>query len=172
MNDLPRSLKHVTVWLLLLTAGFLATQQWLRHRDRARITVTGDQVELRRHPDGHFYWPGTVQGREVLFLIDTGASFTALPRALVEELALEPHGRMRFSTANGEVWAPVARTDLILQGGFEARHTTVSSLEGLTHPLLGMSVLGSLHLSQEDGVLRIRPGTQTRRLQRPDVSAP
>jgi aspartyl protease family protein len=172
MTDLPRSLKHVTVWLLVITAGFLATQLWLRHRDRPRIMVTEGQVELRRHPDGHFYWPGTVQGREVLFLIDTGASYTALPRALVEDLGLEPHGRMNFNTANGEVWAPVSRTDLVLQGGFEVRSTTVSSMEGLAHPLLGMSVLGALSLSQEDGVLRIRPGRQTRQLKRSELSPP
>jgi len=36
-------------------------------------------------------------------LVDTGSTFTVLPRGLLEELGVEPHRRSRFELANGAV---------------------------------------------------------------------
>ena len=72
MQDLPAWLKHATVWLLLAAGLFLGVKAWQRQATAARFVVEGSVVELRRGPDGHYHWPGRINGRTVEFLVDTG----------------------------------------------------------------------------------------------------
>ena len=133
MSELPRSLKIVTLWLLVGVAVFLGVQWWQAQQQRSLLRVEGGVIELRRGGDGHFHWPGTVNGVAVDFMVDTGATSTALPQALA------------------------ARADVTLEGGVQLQRLRVTVLPQLSHPLLGMDVLGKLHFSQRDGVLRLEP---------------
>ena len=155
-HELPRTLKVVTVWLLLATALFLAVQAFLAQQQRSRFQA-GDMgvVELRRAPDGHFHWPARVNGHTVEFLVDTGATRTALPGALAERLALERGRALRSSTAGGLVQGWETRIDLALEGGLRAERLRVTVLPDLAAPLLGMDVLSQLHFTQQGGVLRL-----------------
>jgi aspartyl protease family protein len=156
-DELPRTLKIVTVWLLLGAAVFLAFQ-WVQHEQaKTHFHVDGGGVvEIRRGGDGHYHWPGTLNGRAVDFLVDTGASGIAIPASLGAELGLVSEGTMRSSTAGGMVTGDVMRADLTLQGGVRAERIRVVALGGLAdNPLLGMDVLGRLAWHQEAGVLRI-----------------
>ena len=158
-NDLPRTVKLVTVWLLLGLGVFLGIQWWQQRSEQTRFQVLGDAIEIRRAADGHYHWPGSVNGRAVDFLIDTGATGTAISAALASELGLEPVGSVQSSTAGGVVIGQVVRADVLLQGGVSAQRLRVVALRALgTNPLLGMDVLGRLHWQQRDGVLRIEPG--------------
>ena len=159
-GDLPRSLKIVTLWMVLGAAVFIGVQWWQREQQRALFVSEGEAVELRRAADGHYHWPGRINGREVDFLVDTGATSTAIPADLAKELRLEAIGQVQSSTAGGPVTGQVVRVDVELQGGHGARRLRVVALQGLDrHPLLGMDVLGRLRLVQRDGVLRIEPET-------------
>lgn len=155
MNDLPGWLKHATVWLLLAAGVFLGVQAWTKQRDAARFAIDGGTVELRRGPDGHYHWPGRIQGRTVMFLVDTGATGTAIPAALARELGLAAIGSMKSNTAGGVVQGTVVVGDLQLEGGVNAQRLRMAALPDLSSPLLGMDVLGRLRLEQADGVLRI-----------------
>lgn len=157
MADFPRTLKHVTLWLLLGTAVFLAVQAWQAQQRRVRFSAEGGVIELRRGPDGHFHWPGRLNGVAVDFLVDTGATRTALPQALAEAAGLTPEGRVQSTTAGGTVDGWSARADLQLQGGVRAERLSVTVLPALDKPLLGMDMLGRLQFSQRDGVLRLQP---------------
>ena len=158
-NDLPRTVKLVTVWLLLGLGVFLGIQWWQQRSEQTRFQVLGGAIEIRRDADGHYHWPGSVNGRAVDFLIDTGATGTAISAALASELGLEPVGSVQSSTAGGVVIGQVVRADVLLQGGVSAQRLRVVALRALgTNPLLGMDVLGRLHWQQRDGVLRIEPG--------------
>lgn len=155
---MPRTLKVVTVWLLLATALFLAVQAFLAQQQRARFQVNDmGVVELRRGPDGHFHWPARVNGRSVEFLVDTGATRTALPGALAERLNLARGRTVRSSTAGGLTEGYEARVDLVLDGGLGAERLRVTVLPDLAAPLLGMDVLSRLRFTQQDGVLRLEP---------------
>lgn len=158
MRDFPPTLKIVTVWGLLGVALFLAVQFWQAHEQRARFTATtGGVIEIRRGPDGHYHWPGRVNGINVEFLVDTGASSTALPLALAKRAGLRDEGRVTSSTAGGTVHGMLARADIELDGGVRAERLRVAVLPDLPAPLLGMDVLSQLHFSQSDGVLRLAP---------------
>lgn len=153
---MPRTLKVVTVWLLAGTLLFVAVQWWQHRSLQARFTAGDDVIEIRRGPDGHYHWPGRVNEREVDFLIDTGATGTAIPASLAKSRRLEAIGTVRSSTANGPVTGDIVVADIALRGGLAVRRLRVAALPGLEdRPLLGMDLLGRLHWQQTDGVLKI-----------------
>ncbi|MBK6469918.1 MAG: clan AA aspartic protease [Betaproteobacteria bacterium] len=154
MHELPGWLKHTTVWLLLAVGLFLGVQAWQRQATQARIEVMGGVVEIRRSADGHYHWPGSVGGQPVDFLVDTGATGTAIPAALARQLGLPVVGRARSNTAGGVVDAEIVQGDLLLQGGVRAERLRMTALPDLHAPLLGMDVLGKLRWQQQQGVLR------------------
>ena len=159
-HELPRGLKLATVWLLLGIAVFVAVRWWQHRAEQTRFQVVGDAVEIRRGPDGHYHWPGRINGREVVFLIDTGATGTAIPASLAAELDLTPLSAVRSNTANGLVTGRIVRADLVLHGGVRVDRLNMVALPGLgEHPLLGMDVLGKLRWQQRDAVLRIEPNS-------------
>ena len=153
MSELPRGLKVVTVWLLVGVALFLLVQTWLSQQQRARFEASGGQVTIRRGPDGHYHWPATVNGHPVDFLVDTGATRSALPAELAQRLQLPVQGRTQSQTAGGTVQGSVVRADLTLQGGLRIERLPITALPALQAPLLGMDVLGRLHWRQADGEL-------------------
>ena len=153
--DLPRTLKFATIWLLLGAVVFVGFE-WRQHEaQKASFSAKGDVIEIRRSDDGHYHWPGTLNGRAVDFLVDTGATGVAIPAELAKKLGLETEGTVRSSTAGGLVSGQVVRADLALDGGVRAERLRMVALPSLDGPLLGMDVLGRLHWQQQDGALRI-----------------
>ena len=154
--ELPRAFKVVTVWLLAGLLVFLGIQWWQHRQQQTRFQIDGDVIEIRRGGDGHYHWPGSVNGRAVDFLIDTGATGTAISAALARELRLESSGPVQSSTAGGVVTGQLVHADVALQGGVSAKRLPMLALPGLEgRPLLGMDVLGRLRWQQRDGILRI-----------------
>jgi aspartyl protease family protein len=157
MKELPHTLKLATVWLLIGTALFLAVQYWQAQQRQSLFSARGGVIELQRAADGHFHWPGQVNGVAVDFLVDTGATRSALPAALAERAGLQAEGTLRSDTAGGTVQGQVARATLQLQGGVRLDRLPVAVLPDLRTPLLGMDVLSRLRFTQQDGVLRLQP---------------
>lgn len=156
-QDLPHTLKLLTIWLLIGLVIFLGFKVFEREREASRFQLAGEVIVLTRAADGHFHWPGRVGGVDVDFLVDTGATSTALPQDLAERLGLKPLGAVRTHTAAGSVRGFLARADVALEGGVRADRLTVMVLPHLEAPLLGMDMLGRLHFSQKPGELRIEP---------------
>lgn len=155
-HDLPRHLKFITLWLLLGVAVFVGIQWWQHRAQQTLFQASGNAVELRRGSDGHYHWPGRINGHHVDFLVDTGATGTAISAQLARELSLKPFDTVRSNTAGGVVTGQVVRADLELQGGVKVQRLHVVALPGLgANPLLGMDVLGKLRWQQGDAVLRI-----------------
>ena len=159
MNDLPGWLKPTTIWLLLGLMLFLGVQAWQAQQRATRFTVAGQTLEIRRGDDGHYHWPGSIgtggKTRDVEFLVDTGATGTAIPAALARELGLQTVGSMQSNTAGGVVKGQFVVGDLQLQGGVRAERLRMAALPNLSAPLLGMDVLGKLRWQQDGGVLKI-----------------
>lgn len=160
MKEFPSTLKHVTLWAVLGTGVFLAVLAWQDRQRQSLFTAQGGVIELRRSPDGHFHWPGTVNGVAVDFLVDTGATRTSLPAPLAQAAGLRAEGQVQSATAGGMVQGWTARADLRLQGGVRLQRLPLTVLPALGTPLLGMDVLSKLRFSQDDGVLRLRPPSE------------
>ena len=157
MSEFPRTLKIATVWLLLGTVVFTGFLVFERRQQQTRFQAQGDVIEIRRGPDGHYHWPGSINGLAVDFLVDTGATSTAMSSDMARELKLESLGSVKSSTAGGVVTGKRVRADVALRGGVEAERLNITALDGLNddQPLLGMDVLGRLHWQQREGVLSI-----------------
>lgn len=155
-NELPHNFKLLTIWLLILLAVFLGFKAWEHQRSQSLITLDGAEITLSRGPDGHFHWPGAVNGVAVDFLVDTGATGTALPQALAERAGLVAEARVSSHTAAGVAQGYRARADISLQGGVQAERLAVTVLPALGAPLLGMDILSKLDFRQADGKLHIR----------------
>jgi aspartyl protease family protein len=155
MNELPHGLKIATVWLLLGLGVFMGVQAWQSHQAATQFVAEGGTIEIRRARDGHYHWPGSIDGRTVDFLVDTGATRTAIPDALARQLGLPTLGTVNSSTAGGVVTGRIVSGDLVLQGGVRVERLRMVALPDLTVPLLGMDVLGRLRLQQGEGMLRI-----------------
>lgn len=161
-EELPRTLKFATIWLLLGAVVFVGFE-WRQHEaQKTSFSAAGSVIEIRRSDDGHYHWPGTLNGRAVDFLVDTGASGVAIPAELARQLGLQAEGRVRSSTAGGWVSGQVVRADLALDGGVRAERLRIIALPNLDSPLLGMDVLGRLPWQQQGGSLRIDLRPQTR----------
>ena len=158
MRELSSTFKIVTLWLLLGTLVFLGFKWWEHEQQRSRFVINQGVIEIGRGLDGHYHWSGRINGTPLEFLIDTGASSTALPLELARELGLTLYGQVRTNTAGGVAQGQLARVDLSLEGGVQVDRLQVLVLPQLgDKPLLGMDVLSRLHWSQRNQTMRFTP---------------
>jgi aspartyl protease family protein len=156
MRPTRYAIKLASIWLGVTALAFAGIKYWESRQEASMTKAHGVAFEIRRAPDGHYHWSGHLNGEAVEFLIDTGASSTALPAALATRLGLPVVGSVRSLTASGEVQSPVVVADLVLVGGFDFPQLPIVVPAGLfEQPLLGMDVLGRLAWRQADGILRI-----------------
>ncbi len=109
---------------------------------------TRRELALPRGPGGHYYLTAKVNGVDMTFLVDTGATDVALGAEHAKQLRLHLQDKdytKRYHTANGIVrGAPVALRR-VQAGRLRLDNVEASVLEGpLDMPLLGMSFLNRL----------------------------
>ncbi len=117
-------------------------------QEAARDTVSGDELIVRAGRNGHFLVDAVVDGVEIRFLVDTGATNVILTAEDSERLGYRLDSleySQRFQTANGQiVAAPVVLPDLRIGDlEFEDVHASVVRTP-LNASLLGMSFLARL----------------------------
>jgi aspartyl protease family protein len=114
-------------------------------------------VVLEQDRSGHYVAEGTINGRPVTFLVDTGATDVSLPESAARALGLEFGPRVKVMTAAGPANAWVARLDEVTVGGIRRENVRATITSGeFNGILLGMSFLKHYSLQQQDGRLVIR----------------
>ena len=116
--------------------------------DAAVVLHHASTAEVTKSADGHFWAEAEVNGREVRFLVDTGATDVALTtddaRRLGVNLSSLTFDRS-VSTAAGPSKAAHVELDYVSVAGARVDHVSALVLEsGLTTSLLGMTYLGRL----------------------------
>lgn len=116
------------------------------------------QVVLQQNRSGHYVATGAINGEEVVFMLDTGATTVSLPLALARELGLPLRRGGMSKTANGLVQTWTTRLDSISLGGLTARNLRATVLPNFPgeQVLLGMDFLRRFELIQRGGQLTIR----------------
>ena len=149
--------------LLLLGGLWLYFSDAVETRDNPNRSLavapgTGELV-LRRGSHGHYIFPGEINGRPVIFLLDTGATVVSVPAHLAGELGLTPGARQTAITANGTVATRATRIETLAFGPFVVRNVPASLNPGMgdMQILLGMSVLKHLEFTQRGDRLILRP---------------
>ncbi|MGE0798785.1 MAG: TIGR02281 family clan AA aspartic protease [Lautropia sp.] len=128
-----------------------------RPRPIERIDAAG--AALDRTFDGHFYITGRINDRELVFMIDTGASTIALGEQQAKTLALGNCRPRRYSTAAGVVDGCVARAERVEVAGLRIHDVEVAVLPGADGTvLLGMNVLRHFRIEQQGRRMTLTPG--------------
>ena len=115
------------------------------------------EVPLKRNRQGHYLLVGQINGEDVEFLLDTGATDVVVPASTARRLGL-PYGmRGRAMTANGPVTIYRTRIDELQLGKITLTNIDASinpNMEGAI--LLGMTALGQIEFSQRADTLTLK----------------
>ncbi|MCP4432877.1 MAG: TIGR02281 family clan AA aspartic protease [Gammaproteobacteria bacterium] len=129
--------------------------------NRSVATSTAEnfqEVVLKRNPYGHYVFDGEINHLPVTFLVDTGATTTAIPAQIGEYLKLERGASFNVTTANGIARAYSTRLQQLKLGDITLKNVAASLNPGMTgnEILLGMNVLKHMELIQRSNMLIIR----------------
>lgn len=115
------------------------------------------QVTLLSDRQGHFVATGSINGRDVTFLVDTGATLVSVPEALADAMGLVREAPIGLQTAAGPVQGYLTRLDEVRLGNIVKRDVRAAINPGRHDTvLLGMSFLRELELIQRQGELTLR----------------
>jgi aspartyl protease family protein len=122
-------------------------------------TVVGGETRVPLAPDGHFWIKATINGQTAPFLVDTGATLTAVSVPLAKRAGLEPRTGgvpVRMSTANGTATAELTTIDTlrfgsVMAGGLDA---VIAPNIGETN-VIGMNLLSRLASWRVEGTTMI-----------------
>jgi aspartyl protease family protein len=117
-------------------------------------------VEVPRAEDGHYYLTLTINGTDVPFMVDTGASGMVLVESDATRLGIDPESLMflgQASTANGVVRTARVTLPTVELGPFRNVDFRAYVTEGeLDQSLLGMDYLGQFRMEFAGGKLILR----------------
>lgn len=150
------------VLLALLTAYFTG---WLNKQQNPNEQVLGEivdgavrQVVLEQNRHGHYVASGRINGKPVIFLLDTGATTVSVPLRVARRLGLEAGRPSSAYTANGVVTTYRVILDRVALGNIALRDVRPHINPGMggEEVLLGMSFLKQLEFSQRGDSLTLR----------------
>ena len=116
-----QALKIILAWVAIFGVGFILFAfrgEFSSIGQRLRAEATGTPISQRgevRIPigdDGHYWAWAKLNGKDVRFMVDSGASVTTVSRATAEAAGM-PIGteRTMVSTASGRAWMLKGRAD-------------------------------------------------------------
>ena len=151
-------------WILgfLLLGVFFSKVLDIRNNPNQSVatSTTGSHPEivLQRNPYGHYLFDGEINRKRVTFLVDTGATTTAIPYQLKDYLQLEAGPGLKVSTANGVTTAYLTRLSELRLGDIVLSDVKASLNPGIAGDeiLLGMNILKHMELIQRGDTLIIR----------------
>jgi aspartyl protease family protein len=111
------------------------------------------EVRIRKAGDGHFWARATINGENVEFLVDSGATVTTVSADTAGRVGLQTFGAtIPVMTANGMAAARRSRAERLIVGGIERRQFPihVAGERGETN-LLGMNFLSTLSSWRVEG---------------------
>lgn len=110
--------------------------------------VDGEETRIPLHGDGHYWLEAEVNGHRAAFLVDTGATLTAVSEGTAQAAGLEEQdGGMpiQLQTANGTVAAYMTNIDEMRFGNVAARGLDAVIAPGLGQTnVIGMNLLSRL----------------------------
>ena len=125
----------------------------------ARSEPAAQSAVLHADLTGHFSADGMVNGQSIRFMVDTGATITAIPATDARRLGIDVgKGQLvLLRTANGTARGRQVKLDVVSVGGVTLYgvEAVVMEGEGLTMPLLGMSFLNRMDMKREGSVMTL-----------------
>jgi aspartyl protease family protein len=149
-------------WALILGGLYWYFSDW-QARDTnpnpaSVLSLQRGDLTLARNRAGHYIAEGEINGKRVTFLLDTGATWVAVPLALARELGLKRGAAVTLQTANGAAVGYQTRLDRVRLGPLELTDVSAVMSDGLDADvvLLGMSFLKRVEFTQRGDQLILR----------------
>ena len=150
-----RLLTMALAWVAIFGAGFVLftfrdNLGWVAQRLRAEAVGTpvteGRETRIPMAIDGHFWVAAKLNGRDVKFLVDSGATTTTVDRetAAAAGVAISPRRNQFVRTGNGVVRVASGRADELSVGGITRRNVAIEIADNDDLNVLGMNYLSSL----------------------------
>jgi aspartyl protease family protein len=142
-------------WVLIFAAGFVLFTfrddlGWVVQRLKAEAVgeavQQGSETRIPMALDGHFWVNAKVNGEEVKFLVDSGATMTTIDRDTARKAGVPVSTRRDefVRTGNGIIRVSSGRADTIVIGGIERHDVGLQIAEHDDLNVLGMNYLSSL----------------------------
>jgi aspartyl protease family protein len=153
-----QTIKMVLAWmgifaLVFLIMSFRPELKLIWERVKGELTgaprqeVEGKAIQLTRQDDGHFWVRADVNDKPVDFMVDSGATTTAINADTANQVGLDmgnASGAVELDTANGVVWAKTVTIAKISIGDFIfENHSAVVAREFGDTNVVGMNFLDS-----------------------------
>lgn len=155
----------IIAWVVLLGLGVVffgdALEKQFNPNQRLDTQYSSEgvrEVVLQRNRFGHYVTSGTINGKPVTFMLDTGATGVAIPEAVARRLEI-PRGRpYRTQTANGISTSYAAVLDSVAVGEIELHDVQAGIAPGLAMEqiLLGMTFLKHIEFTQRGDTLILK----------------
>jgi aspartyl protease family protein len=160
--NLGKTAQQAAIWVLIFLGAIAAVGLWddIRGSLAPRAAIVGDgRIEVPVAPDGHFYLTATIDGADITFVVDTGASAIVLTEADARAAGI-PTGNLSYTgraqTANGMVTtAPVTLDSMTLGGVTDRAVSAVVNGGDLDTSLLGMTYLSRYRMTFSDRTLTL-----------------
>jgi len=153
-QPIGKTLKMVLAWVAIFGTAFILFSfrseftglgQRLKAEALGSSIQEGGEFRIPMADDGHFWVSGKLNGHDVRFMIDSGASVTTVSRdtAEVSEMPIGDE-HVIVSTANGPARATKGTADRLQVGAIVRSDLPVDINENDDVNLLGMNFLSSL----------------------------
>jgi aspartyl protease family protein len=116
------------------------------------------EVILKQNRQGHYVTNGSINGKDVIFLVDTGATDVSIPLHIADKLGLQKGQVVKMNTANGTVKGYESWIEELRVGEIKLNNIDANINPGMTDNfiLLGMSALKDLEFTQRDNKLTLK----------------
>lgn len=152
-----KAAKMILAWVAIFAAGYAlfsfrgefgALGARLQGEAAGTSTVAdGSVMRVGQRDDGHFWVDAKVNGVDVRFLVDSGATITTVSQAVATRAGIETGMRADIvRTANGTISMPRGRASLLEVGPIKRSDMALS-----VHPDADLNVLGMNFLSSLSG---------------------
>jgi aspartyl protease family protein len=142
-------------WIAIFAGGFVLFTfrddlGWVAQRLRAEATGApvrqGETIRIPMAIDGHFWVDGQINGHDVKFLVDSGATMTTIgsETAARANVAVSPGRDQLVRTGNGVVLVSSGYADRLAIGTIERDGMRLHVAQGEDLNVLGMNFLSSL----------------------------
>lgn len=116
------------------------------------------EVTLQRNNLGHYITNGQINGSEVVFMLDTGATGVAVPAHIAREVGLKKGRAIEIHTANGRATGYMSNLDRIGIDGIQMENVraVINPNDSSDMILLGMTFLKEIEFTQRGDELILR----------------